>query len=100
MTVTVGWVLNIKNQYVDLALKKQVPCFLLMILLFCSGGLSICRKEKCFGSPGVFFYRFVIESKDTFFSPAQRSLLVYQILLRCVFEDHAEKSKCKFGELF
>ena len=63
------------------------------------GGVLFWEKEKgVFGSLTIWLYRFIIEEKDTFFSTAQRSLLVYQILLRCVFEDHAEKSKCKFGE--
>ncbi|KAL8591816.1 hypothetical protein ACOMHN_047076 [Nucella lapillus] len=41
--------------------------------------------------------QFVIDNQDTFFSTAQRSLLVYQILQRCVFEDHEERGKSKFG---
>ncbi|KAK7492990.1 hypothetical protein BaRGS_00015720, partial [Batillaria attramentaria] len=41
--------------------------------------------------------QFVIEDRDTFFSTAQRSLLVYQLLQRCVFEDHGDKTKNKFG---
>ena len=62
------------------------------------GGPVLRERKRCFGSLTIWLYRFIIEEKDTFFSTAQRSLLVYQILLRCVFEDHAEKSKCKFGE--
>lgn len=41
--------------------------------------------------------QFIIDNKDTFFSTAQRSLLVYQILQRAVFEEHEEKGKNKFG---
>ncbi|XP_076466402.1 anoctamin-4-like isoform X2 [Babylonia areolata] len=41
--------------------------------------------------------QFIIENKDTFFSTAQRSLLVYQVLQRCVFDKHEEKGKSKFG---
>ncbi|XP_046368933.2 anoctamin-4-like isoform X7 [Haliotis rufescens] len=40
---------------------------------------------------------FIIKDKDTFFNTAQRSLIVYQILLRCVYEDLGDKRKNKFG---
>lgn len=45
----------------------------------------------------VFSYRFIIEDEDNFFSPAERSLLVYQVLERCVFENNTDSSKNKFG---
>ncbi|XP_041351905.1 anoctamin-4-like isoform X2 [Gigantopelta aegis] len=41
--------------------------------------------------------QFIIQDKDTFFTPAQRSLIVYQILSRCIFEDLGDKKKNKFG---
>lgn len=41
--------------------------------------------------------QFIIDDKDKFFTTAQRSLLVYQVLQRCVFEDHGDKTKNKFG---
>ncbi|XP_071112363.1 anoctamin-4-like isoform X7 [Haliotis cracherodii] len=41
--------------------------------------------------------QFIIKDKDTFFNTAQRSLIVYQILLRCVYEDLGDKKKNKFG---
>ncbi|XP_067675850.1 anoctamin-4-like isoform X9 [Haliotis asinina] len=41
--------------------------------------------------------QFIIKDKDTFFNTAQRSLIVYQILLRCVYEDLGDKRKNKFG---
>ncbi|KAK7107832.1 hypothetical protein V1264_015682 [Littorina saxatilis] len=41
--------------------------------------------------------QFIVENKDTFFTSAQRSLLVYQILSRTVFEVSGDKSKDKFG---
>jgi hypothetical protein len=40
--------------------------------------------------------RFIIEDQDTFFSPAQRSLLVYQLLQRCPYDNTEPKSK--FGK--
>ncbi|XP_046544357.1 anoctamin-4-like isoform X4 [Haliotis rubra] len=40
---------------------------------------------------------FIIKDQDTFFNTAQRSLIVYQILLRCVYEDLGDKRKNKFG---
>lgn len=40
---------------------------------------------------------FVIENRDTFFTTAQRNLLVYQVLQRCIFEDLGDKAKNKFG---
>lgn len=41
--------------------------------------------------------QFIIEDEDNFFSPAERSLLVYQVLERCVFENNTDSSKNKFG---
>ncbi|KAH9525321.1 Anoctamin-4 [Bulinus truncatus] len=41
--------------------------------------------------------QFIIKDKDTFFSPAQRSLMTYQVLLRAVFEDVGDPAKNKFG---
>lgn len=43
-------------------------------------------------------FRFIIEDENTFFTPAQRSLLTYQILSRAVYEDVGDKTKNKFGE--
>ncbi|XP_055887871.1 anoctamin-4-like isoform X2 [Biomphalaria glabrata] len=41
--------------------------------------------------------QFIMQDKETFFSPAQRSLLTYQILLRAVFEDVGDPARNKFG---
>ncbi|KAJ8315866.1 hypothetical protein KUTeg_008016 [Tegillarca granosa] len=40
-------------------------------------------------------YRFVIENKDGFFTKAQRSRMVHEVLSRAAFDD--EKGKMKFG---
>ncbi|CAG5126763.1 unnamed protein product, partial [Candidula unifasciata] len=42
-------------------------------------------------------HQFIIQDKDTFFTPAQRSLITHQILSRAVFEDVGDPSKNKFG---
>ncbi|CAL1532669.1 unnamed protein product [Lymnaea stagnalis] len=41
--------------------------------------------------------KFIIGDKDKFFSPAQRSLLTYQILSRAILEDVGDPAKNKFG---
>ncbi|GFS12770.1 anoctamin [Elysia marginata] len=41
--------------------------------------------------------QFIIEDRDTFFTSAQRSLLVHQFLSRAVFEDVGDRAKNKFG---
>ncbi|GFO42122.1 anoctamin [Plakobranchus ocellatus] len=41
--------------------------------------------------------QFIIEDRSTFFTPAQRSLLVHQFLSRAVFEDVGDRAKNKFG---
>ncbi|BFZ09443.1 hypothetical protein BsWGS_12480 [Bradybaena similaris] len=42
-------------------------------------------------------HQFIIKDKDTFFSPAQRSLITHQILSRAIYEDFGDPSKNKFG---
>ena len=39
----------------------------------------------------VCVFRFIINDQETFFSQAQRSLMVYEILLRARYEDSREK---------
>ncbi|XP_059176973.1 anoctamin-4-like isoform X2 [Physella acuta] len=41
--------------------------------------------------------QFIIQDKETFFTPAQRSLLTYQVLSRAIFEDLGDPAKNKFG---
>lgn len=69
----------------------------ILFLTFCWSWLDVGMLCTLHAFLNVFSYRFIIEDEDNFFSPAERSLLVYQVLERCVFENNTDSSKNKFG---
>lgn len=43
--------------------------------------------------------RFIIKDRDTFFSPAQRSQIVWEILIRVPYADEELGESCHFKQL-
>lgn len=63
--------------------------------------VHVCQKGSggmIYGNFVPYIYRFIIKDKDTFFTNAQRSKIVYEILARTWFE-HDKKGKKRIGEI-